>query len=374
MDADSEPVPPSRPSRTVSPRATWWVAAAALVLALSAGTMAAVAVMNSHRTGSATGQMPGMAMDGADASHMAPIPSAGVADATAAEGATLLPHTVVDDTWVFQLTARPVRWEIASGVKVTAWSYNGIVPGPTIRVPDGQKVRIEFRNDLPEATTVHWHGIDVPNAMDGVADLTQPAIPPGESFTYAFTARPAGRDSGSGGTFLYHSHTDEDRQVSAGLSGALIIDPPDAASAPRYDVERIIAVQEWTLAGNATIPAMQMSGMQPNWFTINGKSFPETETIKVRTGQRVLLRLIGAGQFEHPMHLHGTTFDVVAVDGHPLEQPIERDVQPVSSGERYDLAFVAPAAGKWLFHCHIGHHMTNNGKAPGGLQLVIDVT
>lgn len=372
MDSEFEDAESPKPARSVDPRVTWWVAAAALVLALSAAAAAAVAILNTHQDGSMTSRMGGMGMGGADASHMAPIPSSGVPDAAATVGATPLPHTVVGDTWVFQLVATPVRWEIAPGVKITAWSYNGIVPGPTIRVPDGQKMRVEFRNDLPEPTTVHWHGIDVPNAMDGVADLTQPAVPPGATFSYAFTARPAGRDTGSGGTFLYHSHTDEDRQVGAGLSGALIIDPP--TSAPRYDVERIIAIQEWTLAGGETLPSMQMGGMLPNWFTINGKSYPATETIRVRTGQRVLLRLIGAGQFEHPMHLHGTTFDVVAIDGHPLKVPIERDVQPVSSGERYDLAFVAPAPGKWLFHCHIGHHMTNNGKTPGGLQLVVEVT
>ena len=221
---------------------------------------------------------------------------------------------------------------------------------------------------------MHWHGIDVPNAMDGVADVTQAAVPPGSAFTYRFTARPAGRDGGTGGTFLYHSHTDEDRQVGAGLSGAFIIDPAPGATGEAYDVERVLAIQEWTLAGGATLPSMEMTGMLPNWFTINGKSYPDTEPIFVKSGQRVLLRLIGAGQFEHPMHLHGTTFDVVAVDGHPLEQPIERDVQLIASGERYDLAFVAPAPGKWLLHCHIGHHMTNDGRAPGGLQLVIDVT
>ena len=370
MELDNE-VPP--PPTTLQARTTWWVAIASLVLALSAAMVAVVALTRtSHSTSTATG-MGAMEMGGM-AAHMAPIPSAGVAAATERTGGTPLGHTVEGDEWVFELVAKPVRWQIARGVTVTAWSYNGLVPGPTIRVPDGQKVRIEFRNELPEGTTVHWHGIDVPNAMDGVAALTQPAVPPGGAFTYRFTARPAGRDDGTGGTFLYHSHTDEDRQVAAGLSGAFIIDPTPGTTPERYDVERVLAIQEWTLAAGQTLPAMQMTGMLPNWFTIAGKSYPDTEPIFVRSGQRVLLRLIGAGQFEHPMHLHGTTFDVIAVDGHPLAQPIERDVQLVSSGERYDLAFVAPAPGKWLLHCHIGHHMTNDGKTSGGLQLVIDVT
>ena len=254
---------------------------------------------------------------------------------------------------------------------MTAWTYNGLVPGPQIRVPYGQRVRIVVTNSLPEATTAHWHGIAVPNAMDGVPDLTQKPIQPGGSFTYEFNAIPAGRDS-KGGTFFYHSHYDEDRQVGLGLSGAFIIDPPNPS---RYDVERTIAINEWTLdpSTGATRPPMEMEGMLPTYFTLNGKSFPATETIKVKRGQRVLFRLIGAGQFVHPMHLHGTDFAVVAKDGHPLSAPYKADVVQVASGERYDIAFTATEPGKWAFHCHIGHHLTNNGASPGGLMLVVDV-
>ena len=114
--------------------------------------------------------------------------------------------------------------------------------------------------------------------------------------------------------------------------------------------------------------------MLPTYFTLNGKSFPATETIKVKRGQRVLFRLIGAGQFVHPMHLHGTDFAVVAKDGHPLATPYKADVVQVAPGERYDIAFTATEPGKWAFHCHIGHHLTNNGASPGGLMLVVDVT
>jgi FtsP/CotA-like multicopper oxidase with cupredoxin domain len=134
---------------------------------------------------------------------------------------------------------------------------------------------------------------------------------------------------------------------------------------------------EWTLDAStgATRPSMQMEGMLPNYFTINGKSFPATEEIRVDRGDKVLLRLIGAGQFAHPMHLHGTGFQIVAKDGHPLvaSQPTT-DVVQVASGERYDIAFTATEPGKWVFHCHIGHHLTNNGESPGGLLLVVDVT
>jgi FtsP/CotA-like multicopper oxidase with cupredoxin domain len=123
-----------------------------------------------------------------------------------------------------------------------------------------------------------------------------------------------------------------------------------------------------------TRPAMQMEGAFPNYFTINGKAFPATEPINVRRGQRVLLRIVGGMQFTHPMHLHGMSFKVIAKDGAPLPSPHEADVIDVAPGERYDVTFTADAPGKWVFHCHIGHHLTNDGKGPGGLLTVVDVT
>ena len=136
-------------------------------------------------------------------------------------------------------------------------------------------------------------------------------------------------------------------------------------------------VGEWNLdpSSGETRPAMDMAGAQPNYFTLNGKSYPATENVRVRRGQSVLVRLIGAGQFTHPMHLHGTAFEVVAVDGHPVQGPAPRqDTVLIGSGQRDDLAFQFSHSGKWIFHCHIGHHLTNNGASPGGLMMVFDVT
>ena len=355
-------------------RSTFWLAAAALLIAAVALPVALIAAIRSGDTSRASSStMGGTSMGGSTSmsDHMAPASMDGVPNANADQGGTPLAHTVVNGVWVFALEAKPVRWQILPGTRVTAWTYNGLVPGPQIRVPYGQRVRIVVKNSLPEATTVHWHGIAVPNAMDGVPDLTQKPIRPGGSFTYEFSAIPAGRDS-HGGTFFYHSHFDEDRQVGLGLSGAFIIDPPNP---PRYDVERTIAINEWTLdpSTGATRPSMDMEGMLPTYFTLNGKSFPSTETVHVKRGQRVLFRLIGAGQFVHPMHLHGTDFEVVAKDGHPLASPYKADVVQVAPGERYDIAFTATEPGKWAFHCHIGHHLTNNGASPGGLMLVVNV-
>ena len=365
-----------------------WTGAAALLLAVAALAVGIVALTRDNGSATATpatvpaatkasatttSDMPGMDMSGdAMSSHMAAAPTEGVPDATATTGGTLLAPRLDNGVYVFDLVAKPVRWNILPDVKITAWSYNGIVPGPELRVPFGAKVRVHIKNQLPEATTVHWHGIAVPNAMDGIPDLTQQPIEVGGTFTYEFTAIPAGRDS-KGGTFMYHSHFDEDRQVGLGLSGAFIIDPPVK---PAYDIERTLLLAEWKVdpATGATRPPMEMEGMLPNYFTINGKSFPATQTISVKRGQRVLLRLVGAGQFTHPMHLHGTDFRIVAKDGHPVSgTPQAADVVQVAPGERVDIAFTATEPGKWLFHCHIGHHLTNNGKGPGGLLTVVDV-
>ncbi|MBX5475219.1 MAG: copper oxidase, partial [Thermoleophilia bacterium] len=279
-------------------------------------------------------------------------------------------HTVDGDTWVFRLTAKPVLWQILPGTRVTAWTFNGTVPGPEIRVPYGQKLRIIVTNKLPEPTSIHWHGIAVPNAMDGVPGVTQQPIGVGKSFTYSFRAIPAG--GGDGGTFFYHSHYDEDRQVGLGLSAPLIIVPPKQTTS--YAVDRTLMLGEWNLdpASGDTRPPMDMEGLLPNYFTINGKSYPATAPIDVKPGQRVLLRLVGAGQFIHPMHLHGTAFTVLAKDGHTLPSPYKADVIDVAPGERYDVAFTAPK-GEWVLHCHIGHHLTNNGESPGGLLMVINV-
>ena len=353
-------------------RSTYRLAAAGLLVAMLALGLALVAVLRAPS--SSTGAEMGMSMSGGSSmmEHMAAAPMEGVPDATATRGGQVLAHTVEDGVWVFSLNATPVRWPILPGTRVTAWTYNGVVAGPEIRVPYGQRVRIVVQNDLPDETTVHWHGIDVPNAMDGVPGITQDPIEPGGTFTYEFDAVPAGRDS-AGGTFFYHSHVQEDRQLGLGLAGSFVIEPEKAEG---YDVERTILIQEWALNAQtgATRPAMDMDGMRPNFFTLNGKSFPATETVAMKRGQRGLFRLVGAGSLSHPMHLHGTDFTVVAKDGHPLAAPFKADVIQVGSGERYDIAFSFDRPGKWIFHCHIGHHLTNNGEGPGGLLTVVNVT
>ena len=306
--------------------------------------------------------------DPAAAHMMEPITGSNVQPATEEYGGQLLPYTLEDGVKVFQLTAEMVQWELTNGVSVTAMSYNGTVPGPMIRVTEGDRVRIEVTNALDEPTTVHWHGVEVPNNMDGVPGITQDPIQPGETFTYEFTARPAG-------TYMYHSHYEGDRQVSAGLYGAFIIDPATPEANPP-DVDVTLMLSEWLMRDGMTYAAMPMAGMEPNYFTINGKSFPSTQTINVQVGQRVRIRFIGIGQFIHPMHLHGMPFTIVATDGHPVPEAsrLTKDTLTVAPGERYDVEFVATKPGQWMLHCHILHHTTNNNVEPGGLMLVVNVT
>jgi FtsP/CotA-like multicopper oxidase with cupredoxin domain len=304
---------------------------------------------------------------GNEGHDMGPIPSVDVPAATQVIGGQPLDYRLEDGVKVFELTAQPVRWPILDDVTVTAWTYNGTVPGPMIRVTEGDRVRIQFTNQLPEPTTIHWHGIEVPNAMDGVPGVTQDPVLPGETFTYEFVAKPAG-------SFMYHSHFESDTQVSIGLYAPFIIDPVQPENPP--DVDLTFMLSEWRVTNGETYAAMPMMGMEPNYFTINGKAFPATETINVKVGQRVRLRLMGIGQFVHPMHLHGMPFRIVATDGYdvPEAAQLTKDTVSVAPGERYDIEFVATEPGQWMFHCHILHHTTNDGADPGGLMLIVNVT
>src|SRR5712692_2893112 len=278
---------------------------------------------------------------------------------------------------VFELEASVIGWSILPRVRVTAYAFNGQVPGPRIRVTEGDRVRLIVRNSLPEPTSVHWHGLVVPNAMDGVASITQAPIPPGGSYTYEFEARQAG-------TYFYHSHLEPDRQQGLGMYGALIVDPrstPTARAGPTaYDKELVVELQEWLVKDGYTFPAMPMDSMQPNYFTINGKAYPATETVRLKVGERLLVRFIGSGSgFIHPMHIHGGPFTIVATDGNvvPESARIQKDTVNVGPGERYDVIWMAREPGKWLLHCHINHHTTNDNhedEGAGGLTLIINVS
>jgi FtsP/CotA-like multicopper oxidase with cupredoxin domain len=273
---------------------------------------------------------------------------------------------------VYDLTISVIEWNILPYERVMAYAVNQQVPGPRIRVTEGDRVRFNVTNRLPESTTIHWHGLVVPNAMDGPAEVTQDPILPGATFTYEFTVQQAG-------TFFYHSHDHADRQEALGLYGALIIDPADPSTEPAADQEVVIQLQEWLEKEGYTFPAMPMDGGQPNFFTINGKAYPSTETVRARVGDRIRFRFIGTNSgFIHPMHIHGGPFTIVATDGVavPASAQIEKDTVNVAPGERYDVVWTAREPGKWLLHCHINHHTTNDNveeQGAGGLTMIIEV-
>jgi FtsP/CotA-like multicopper oxidase with cupredoxin domain len=304
------------------------------------------------------------AVDPGDVSYTAPAE---------ARGDQPLEARLEGDVKIYDLTASVISWNILPDEQVMAYAINRQVPGPRIRVTEGDRVRFNVTNELPESTTIHWHGLVLPNGMDGPAEITQAPIEPGGRFTYEFTVQQAG-------TFFYHSHDSPDRQQGLGLYGALIIDPRRASDAiPDYDEEAVIELQEWTKKEGYTFPAMLMEGAMPNFFTINGKAFPETETITLRVGEKVRIRFIGShNNFVHPMHIHGGPFTIVETDGVPVSKSaqIEKDTVNVGPGERYDVIWEARRPGRWLLHCHIPHHTTNDNveeQGGGGLTAIIDV-
>lgn len=288
-----------------------------------------------------------------------------------ARGDTVLEPRIENGVKVFDIEASVIRWTILDGVEVDAYAFNRQVPGPRLQLVDGDRVRINFRNALPESTTVHWHGLVVPNEMDGPAEITQTPVPPGGSYRYEYTVEQSG-------TFFYHTHDHADRQQAFGLYGALLIEPRGRTEI-RADLEYTIQLQEWLKRRWLTYPAMLMEGSLPNFFTINGKAYPSTDVIRMKVGQTVKLRFIGTNNnFIHPMHVHGGPFEVVALDGVTLS-PTARylaDTINVGPGQRWDVIWKARRIGKWLVHCHIPHHTTNNNveeKGGGGLTMIIEV-
>ena len=289
-----------------------------------------------------------------------------------AEGDQPLAGQVEDGVQVFDLETSVISWDILPGQTMQAYAFNRQVPGPRLRVVEGQRVRINVRNTLADPTSVHWHGLVLPNEMDGAAEVTQPPIEPGETFSYEFTAQDPG-------TFFYHSHYEPDRQQALGLYGALIIDPK-GGPAYEYDHEVVIQLQEWLEREGLTYPAMSMEGGLPNFFTINGKSYPATQTIRMRVGEKLFVRFIGThNNFVHPMHIHGGPFRIVETDGFPVPPGARllKDTVNVGPGERYGVIWTAQRPGKWLLHCHIPHHTTNDNveqHGGGGLMTVIEVS
>jgi FtsP/CotA-like multicopper oxidase with cupredoxin domain len=302
------------------------------------------------------------------------------------------------------LAAGLVAWELAPGKVLQAMAYNGRVPGPELRLKEGERVRVVLKNALAEPTTIHWHGVDVPNAMDGVPGITQRPVAPGESFVYEFEARPAG-------TRWYHTHFEEHRQLDLGLAAPLVIEPatPEPVAVDR---EYTLVLDDWATGTGRPVPPTRegvaggrggmggmmgrmgpgmmgrgMGGMMEGMMgrggmggmmgsaharaydtmTINGKAYPATEPLRVGPGERVRLRLVNASaDHTHVVHLTGHRLRVTHTDGNPLGEPVEVDAVPIAPSERYDVVFAADRPGAWWLTCLAPGH-----RAAGEQVLVV---
>jgi uncharacterized cupredoxin-like copper-binding protein len=300
-------------------------------------------------TGTVTVAGEGGGHEGMTAEEMRDVDAAVTArfpEETSAIGGQLLePEILADGTKVFDLTASVIQWEVEKDHFVEAWAYNGMVPGPEIRVQLGDRVRINLHNELDVPTTLHSHGLIVPNAMDGVPAITQPALLPGESFAYEFTVQNAG-------SHMYHSHFMAQRQVPMGLLGAFVVEDP--ATDPQVDLD---------------LPMVLNDG--PLGFTINGKGFPATQPIVASQGQLIRVRYMNEGLQIHPMHLHGIPQQVIALDGFMLDQPYYQDTVLVAPGQRVDVLIRASELGVWAFHCHVLSHAESDEGMFGMVTALI---
>jgi FtsP/CotA-like multicopper oxidase with cupredoxin domain len=256
---------------------------------------------------------------------------------TEALGNQPLEPRIEDGVKVYELTAQEVRWETEPGVFVDAMGFNGTVPGPELRVNPGDRVRIIVRNEMTQPTTMHLHGVTVPNGMDGVPYITQDPIMPGGFFTYEFDV------VDPPGMYVYHSHFNSTEQVGKGLYGAIYIEPEGGFSevyGEKIEVEHTLFL-----------------GDGPTGYVLNGKGFPATQPIVAGLGDDVLIHLANDGAMIHPMHLHGYHFEVVAEDGFVLDQPYMADTLMVAPGQRFDILVKADYPGVWAYHCHILPHV-----------------
>ena len=263
-----------------------------------------------------------------------------------------LPWMMDGDVKVFHVIAEPIRREFAPGFWVNCWGYNGSSPGPTIEAIEGERVRIFVTNKLNEPTSMHWHGIILPNGMDGVAGLNQLAIQPGQTCKYEFTLK-------QNGTFMYHPHSDEMTQIALGMMGFFIIHPKKGEELP-IDRDFAIFLHEWRIPMGAKTP-IPFEMLDFNIFTFNSVLYPKIEPLVAKTGERVRIRLANIMMDSHPIHLHGHEFLVTRKGAQRLPHSAQYTANTISvaPGETRDIELIADNPGDWAFHCHKSHHVMN---------------
>ncbi|HZE66788.1 MAG TPA: multicopper oxidase domain-containing protein [Sporichthyaceae bacterium] len=343
-------LPDRRHAKPRPPRfagATGMIAVGAATVLIAAGTPAAVQALSNSAAATPMAGTP--TPSPAPNVQLPPRPVVGPLYQTArdlGDGTKLAAWHAIDNVKIFNLNIAPQDVETAPGVIKKAIGINGTVPAPTIRVNEGDRVRFVVHNQMAEPTSIHWHGMDLPNNEDGVPGITQKEIAAGSTFTYEWTAI-------STGTHWYHSHMHGD-QEGRGVYGALEVVPL---------VDDIAADRDYTL----------IFGDGPLGFVLNGRSFPNTTRMPARLGERIRIRLIGAGpNLIHSIHLHSGFFEVLAQDGHRLPAPYEADTVVLGVGQTYDLLFIPTRVGAWMIHCHIfSHSETRHGMT--GMVTFFDV-
>jgi FtsP/CotA-like multicopper oxidase with cupredoxin domain len=312
---------------------------------LSAGGTGGVAAAGAHGDTSSMAAMTPEQMDQAMKASLTAFPAS-----TQGVGAQRLEPTLLPDgTKQFDLTAAMTKWEVSPGKFVDAMTYNGTVPGPTIKVADGDRVAVVLHNQLPESTSIHFHGLITPNEMDGTTYITQEPVKSGETFTYAFVAHgPA--------VGMYHSHHDAVKQVPDGLAGAFLVGDEPVPAGVTVSQEQVMVLDDSGVIG----------------YALNGKSFPATAPYVAAQGEWIELHYLNEGTQIHPMHLHGMAQMVIAKDGYPLAAPQQEDTVTVAPGERYTVLVHATEPGTWVWHCHILPHAENaNGMFGMVTALVV---
>lgn len=263
-----------------------------------------------------------------------------------------LPWRMKDGVKEFHLVAEPVVRELAPGMKANLWGYNGSSPGPTLECVEGDRIRIFVTNRLPEHTAVHWHGILLPNGMDGVGGLTQPQIKPGKTFVYEFQMKKSG-------TFMYHPHADEMVQMAMGMMGFIVVHPKDPEFM-RVDRDFVFLLNAFDIEPGAATPKINTM-LDFNLWCWNSRVFPAIDPLVCRTGDRVRIRAGNLTMTNHPLHLHGVDFEVTGTDGGwiPKSARWPEVTTDVAVGQMRAIEFVADAPGDWAFHCHKSHHTMN---------------
>jgi FtsP/CotA-like multicopper oxidase with cupredoxin domain len=263
-----------------------------------------------------------------------------------------LPWRMRDDVKEFHLLAEPVEREIAPGMTARLWGYNGQAPGPTIQCVEGDRLRIFVTNNLPEYTTIHWHGVRVPHGMDGVAGVSQPPIQPGETWIYEF-------DMKHSGTFMYHPHADQTVQIAMGMMGMIVVHPKDAAERA-VDRDYAFLMSAYDIEPGSYTPRVN-THVDFNLWTWNSRVFPGISPLVARQGDRLRIRIGNLTMTNHPIHLHGHTFEVAGTDGGWVPEAARwpEATIDIGVGQIRTIELVADAPGDWAFHCHKSHHTMN---------------